>query len=533
MIVSKYFSKIPWLYYLLLLAANVGVVVMALFMPQHFAEKHYEPVYGYSAGIGVLFALIGFLIADVKGGKLVPSIVAPVVCGVVSAITVYVIFYRLVHLTIGIDRVVSLRMGQVFLFLELGVLDALLLLFSARFFGIGKGFSTALAVLLVLVTMGLAVLPFAGSFAKTYLRKYDFLTEPAVYVNGSDGYSILFATTTAGTGEVTIQKEGVTTVYKEQKIGVTLYDRIVHRVDVPKSALEGGTYYVSSRQTRDGSDKVWVMGKEIKSKTYAFRAYAGTGDVSFLCVSDNQGTSAPTQRAVKAAADANEYDFVLMLGDHAESYNDIEEDVVGSLLKVSAIASKSVLPVYYTLGNHEYRGMLASYLWDLIPTGSDTGEAYYTFTMGDAFFSVINFANDHDDDFERFAGLADFNAYKDKEFEWYEQAMQSKPYEGKMHVVLSHIPMVYEDNLTAYEHECEDCHKVHDYKYREFGDLFKACDVAYIVSGHSHVPPAEFKSDKYDYKNLHAGSNYANKSGFRNSIVTLSGGQASFKIYGE
>ncbi len=161
-----------------------------------------------------------------------------------------------------------------------------------------------------------------------------------------------------------------------------LYDRQIHRIDLPKTALDGAEYYVSSRQTVDGSDKVWRMGQEIRSDRYRFRTNAGDGDLSFLCVSDNQGAMRATQKAVRNAAETYDYDFVMMLGDHAEGYNDIETDIVEPLLKVAALASGSVLPVYYTLGNHEYRGMLAPYLWELIPTGSETGEAYYTFTMG-------------------------------------------------------------------------------------------------------------------------------------------------------
>lgn len=527
------FAKIPWLYYLLILAVNVGVVVLALQMPQYYADKRPVSIRLLSVGIGILVGVLGLAMADLKGDKIVGLILAPIVCGLVAAFT-FRLTYMIATQSIGVDRAVSMTIAKVLLFSELGVLDALIALSSAEHFGAGKVFRTVLTVALVIWTIGLAVTPFATAFARRYLRKYAFLTEPSVYVNGANGYSILFATSAPGTGCVTIEKNGVTTTYSETAIGTVLYDRQIHRVDVPKAALDGATYFVSSRETLDGSDKNWVMGKKIVGEKYAFRAYTGGGDLSFLCVSDNQGANAGTQRAVKEAYDANNYDFVLMLGDHAESYNDIENDIVEPLLKVSALASGSVLPVYYTLGNHEYRGMLAPYLWELIPTGAEDGAAYYTFTMGDAFFTVLNFANDHDDDFERYAGLADYNAYKDAEFDWYAAEMAQAPYEGyRYNLVISHIAMIAEDNLPAYEHECEDCHKVHDYKYREFAEVFKQSGVQYVVSGHSHVPPAEFKHPDFSFPNLHAGSHYDNKTKFRNSIVTLKDGKITYQIYGE
>lgn len=533
MIFSKIFNKVPWLYYLLLLALNVGVAVIALRFPRFYVDKRPQVIRLLAGIIGVLVAAMGFLLADAKGAKLLGLVLAPVICGVVAALTVPMI-YRLVTLGIGVSRTVSLNVGTVILFAELGILDAVIVFFSWEAFSAGNALRLTLAVFLAVVIVGLTVLPFAGDFARTYLRKYAFLTEPAVYVNGADGYSVLFATTGAGTGVVTVTKDGVTTEYKEEKIGVTRYDSMIHRVDLPRAALDGATYFVSSRQTKDGTDKRWVMGKDIRSKEYLFRAYDKGGDLSFLCVSDNQGAKKATQKAVKEAAEKYDYDFVLMLGDHAESYNDIERDIVEPLLQVSAIASGSVLPVYYTLGNHEYRGMAASYLRDIIPTGAEDGAAYYTFAMGDAFFSVLNFANDHDDDFYRYAGLADFNAYKDREYEWYVNAMASKPYEGyRYHLVLSHIAMICEDGLPAYEHPCEDCGVPHDYKYREFAERFKEYGVQYVVSGHSHVPPAAFTNESYPFPNLHAGSNYNKKKGFRNSLVKLSDGKITYEIYGE
>ncbi len=109
MFVAKYFSKIPWLYYLLVLGINVGVVAMVLKMPQYFSEKHYGPVYGLSAGVGILFAILGFAVADMKGANLVGLLLAPVLCGVIFAIATYLLFYKLAHVTLGPDRTVASR----------------------------------------------------------------------------------------------------------------------------------------------------------------------------------------------------------------------------------------------------------------------------------------------------------------------------------------------------------------------------------------------------------------------------------------
>ena len=66
----------PWLYYLLLLALTAGVV-LALQMPQLYVDKRPVPLRLISAAIGVLVALLGLAMADLKGDKLIGLIVAP------------------------------------------------------------------------------------------------------------------------------------------------------------------------------------------------------------------------------------------------------------------------------------------------------------------------------------------------------------------------------------------------------------------------------------------------------------------------
>ena len=283
------------------------------------------------------------------------------------------------------------------------------------------------------------------------------------------------------------------------------------------------------------------MGKTIESKRYSFKPYQGSGDVSFITVSDNQGTIEPTVKALKKASKDYDYDFVFMLGDHAELYNDLDKDVVASFLQVAAVASKGERPIYYTLGNHEYRGMLLSDVWDLIPTPSDTGDAYYTFTVGDAFFTVMNFGIDHDDDYQRkYDGIAHCNEYKDKEYAWLENVMATKPYEGyKYNIAISHIAlMVEKDNNKdsdefemIFEHECTECKKIHSYKYKEFADLLNANGVQYVISGHTHKKPKLLEVEGYEFKTLNTGSHFAGKTRFRNTVVTLSNGEFSYEVY--
>ena len=526
------FRKIPWVFYILQAAVFAAGVAFVVLLPDVYINWDTRKVSGYLVGLLLVFAFVGYVLADVRGRKMALCVVETVVFGVIGA-GLYPLFHLLLAWVGKVGMTSVMTAAEVALLAFLSVCTVLTFIKSSRdVFGLKKKVTEGVALALVCVFLAVTIAPLGGTFFRRYFRSYDFLTEPSVYVSG-DGYAVLFGTTGPGTGSVTIRKDGAEKTYYDEDQGVQRFHSQIHSVFVPKDELDGATYYISSKQTLNSEDHCLRTGKEIKSKNYVFHSYTGTGDVSFLVVSDNQGTPVPTWKAVEKASKTKQYDFVLMLGDQSEMYNDVEENIIDSFLKVSGIASRGEMPVYATMGNHEFRGMIAPDLWKTIPTPSKDGEFYYTFSVGDAFFTTLDFGTDHDDDYEeKYGGIVNFNAYKDKEYEWLETVMAEKPYDGyRYNLILSHIPLVFDENVTAYEQVCSECKKTHDYKFKEFCDAAETMGVRYVVSGHTHSVPREVKSDKYSYTNLQTGSYYAGRAHFRNSIVHLVDGEITFEVY--
>ena len=159
--------------------------------------------------------------------------------------------------------------------------------------------------------------------------------------------------------------------------------------------------------------------------------------------------------------------------------------------------------------------MMSGDLFRLLPSPSETGDFFYSFTVGDAYFTVLNFSNEDEDDNARYGGVARFNAYKEREYEWLKTKFAAKEYEGyRYNVMLSHIPVIDENGEEADEYMC-----------KEIIDLLEQNGVEYVVSGHSHVKPQEFSIESRPFKNLHVGSYYDTKARFRNSIVRLKDGK--------
>ena len=512
------FKKRPFLFYLVQTLLLALAVAFSLLMPRQYIYWNTSGVIGYTVGLFITFGLTGALLANVGEHNFRFLFVECFLFAIVGAGLPYFINFFLNRL-LYVDLYVAMNIGCIAQFIVLGVGNLLLVLRTANTFAFKQAVRESLAGGLICIILVSCVLPFSGDFFRFYLRSYSFLSEPCVFVSSDDTYAILFATSAPGTGVVTVTLDGVETEYAELVDGMVAYGSQLHRVDVPKTSLDNGSYRLSSRKTGDCTGTEYRMGKTIVTKEYRLRPYSGNGDVSFMCISDNQGAAAPTQKAVKKAAEKYDYDFVMLLGDHSEAFNEIEEDFIKSLLTVAGLASRGERLIYYTVGNHEYRGMKSNDLFKLMPTPS--GEFYYSFTMGDAYFTVLNFGDEDDDDDPRFGGVAQRNDYKDAEYEWLKETFATKEYENyRYNVVLSHIPLIDENDELSDE-----------YKFEEFIELLTENNVGYAVSGHTHLAPVEKELDELPFKNLHVGSYYRNKAAFRNSIVRLKDGEYSFEVY--
>ncbi len=384
---------------------------------------------------------------------------------------------------------------------------------------------------------------------------YEFLSEPSVYYSSDGNYRVLFATNAEGTGEVHVTKDGADYVFYDEINGTQRFDSIFHRVEVPQDILDGATYRVASRRTLDGKNYGIRLGETILGKTYSFRGYSKekdvvdengvhVGDVSFICISDIQGPYKAAQEILKKTQAKYDYDFVLMLGDFSNQYNDDITDFVEPILKVGAIASASEIPCLYVVGNHENKGMKAKFVNELLPTPSPDGELYYTVAIGGAHFTALNFGDDHDDDMPRYNGINRFDAYKDKEYDWLVgTVLHNREYDGyRYNMILSHIPVLMDKILTEkqaqtqppqffmYDYICDECNEKHDYKWKEFTQAYIDMGVDHVVSGHVHKMPRLCASDDCPFDNLQAGSVYGNGQ-YRNSIVTLANGEMSYIEY--
>ncbi len=141
--------------------------------------------------------------------------------------------------------------------------------------------------------------------------------------------------------------------------------------------------------------------------------------------------------ALAAPIDPAKTDFILLNGDIVSYAQSLDTVAKYSIQPIAAQAAK--LPLFFARGNHESRGRAAYGVHSLFPT--PTGEFWYSFRQGPAAFIVLDAGEDKPDSSHEYAGMADFDRYRERETRWLETALQDPSFvSAPVKICIVHIP---------------------------------------------------------------------------------------------
>ncbi|MBQ1966798.1 MAG: metallophosphoesterase [Clostridia bacterium] len=256
------------------------------------------------------------------------------------------------------------------------------------------------------------------------LTPYKITSKPMVIDNGS-GYSVVFSTSDRGTAYIEYTFEGKAYKAYDQTAGRLNTERNIHSIKVPYEHLKGNTYTVGSTRVIDEFSYSSRLGKTVVSGEYMFKINESDNQ-EWLVISD---WHTMLDKAYKAVDYMGEYDAVVLLGDATPGV-DFEEEVIRNVVQFGGEISEGSMPVIYVRGNHETRGAYANDL--AVALGLD--EFYYTTSVGDYSFLVLDSGEDKDDSHSEYGGMTDYNTYRASMIEW----LKGQEVENDKVIALSH-----------------------------------------------------------------------------------------------
>ena len=180
------------------------------------------------------------------------------------------------------------------------------------------------------------------------------------------------------------------------------------------------------------------------------------------------------------------FDFVLLNGDMFD-YEEDEAQVIKNLLVPCANLFANSKPYIMLRGNHETRGKFRGELKNYF--SYPTNEYFYAFKKGPVHFTLLDTGEDKPDDAEVYAGIVDFDAFREKQALWLKKEMQKPEYiNAKYKVVFMHIPPFHSGDWHGTLH----CRKV-------FSPLFEKHKVDLVISGHTHRHGVHKPNSEHSY----------------------------------
>ncbi len=244
------------------------------------------------------------------------------------------------------------------------------------------------------------------------------------------------------------------------------------------TGLKPGTKYqyrIFSRLTEGWNGKDYVKlgdvasSKVYRKEPYRFRTFSpDDGEVSFVVFNDIHGNH---ENLKKMCGNVNmgEMDFVLMNGDMCSS-TEKESDIFDCWLDTAVEAFATDVPMVFARGNHENRGAFADSYFRYFP--NSTGRFYYDFNAGPVNFLVLDCGEDKPDSDIEYAGIAEFDDYREQEARWLGEVAGEKA--PGTRIVFLHIPPT-----TSTWHGDKHLQEL-------FLPVLNDASVQLMISGHTH-----------------------------------------------
>ncbi len=177
--------------------------------------------------------------------------------------------------------------------------------------------------------------------------------------------------------------------------------------------------------------------------------------------------------SVLGAMALDELDLMFYTGDEIHYYEE-DSQLFDGFVDVSVKHFASRIPMVYVRGNHETRGKYARRLMDYFPTRN--GRFYYSFNHGPVHFIVLDSGEDKVDSHPVYAGLVDFDRYREEQAAWLERDMESEGFRNSVYqVALFHIPPFGTRDAHGALHVRET-----------WNDVLNRAGIDLVINGHTH-----------------------------------------------
>jgi len=207
------------------------------------------------------------------------------------------------------------------------------------------------------------------------------------------------------------------------------------------SELEPGRFYpyrVVSKEIVQFQPYEILYGATVVSEISGFKTSDPEWETVSFCVVNDIHENSERLDTLLQPVDWENIDLVFLNGDTL-SHIEVEAQIFSGFLDTCVERFAKKIPFVFIRGNHETRGKFARNLSRYFATPED--KFYFAFNLGPVHFIVLDSGEDKEDTHPVYAGLADFDNYREQQAEWLKKDFLSDGFKNSaFKIVLCHIP---------------------------------------------------------------------------------------------
>jgi len=262
--------------------------------------------------------------------------------------------------------------------------------------------------------------------------------------------------------------------------GLLPYDANVFKFVLPPLPdNESIRYRITARTITFKTDYNIIQGEASTGPTYTFRTLNSKAESTKFVVWNDTHEHQETIKILQQQTAALKPDFLMWNGDQTNNVHDPVR-MREQFLSPGELEICSRWPMAYSRGNHDVRGPGARQVHQF--TGTPDDRFYYAFRSGPVAALVMDTGEDKPDDRAVFAGLAGFEAMRERQKIWLAQVI-TEPWfrSAPFRILFCHIPLWWNRDVSKYDfwifsEVCRDA----------WLPLLKQADVKIVISGHVH-----------------------------------------------
>lgn len=229
--------------------------------------------------------------------------------------------------------------------------------------------------------------------------------------------------------------------YYDHSNGVLRSSRNIHNITVPAEKLDSaGEYTVCYRKMIERKPYFSVTG-EVEEVTYAFRPVSSK-KLNLYQIADAHGMVDGSVAAAKVFEKKyGKIDLLVLNGDVIDHSGNVEN--FNAIYDIAAGITEGNIPIIFSRGNHDTRGIYAEEFENYTPTR--VGTSYYSFRISDVWGLVLDCGEDKSDTNAEYGNTNCHEAFRRYETEFLESIVKNKENEYaaegvKKKLIFAHVP---------------------------------------------------------------------------------------------